>query len=85
MTKKKETLMRDLSVNPENEMDIETAVQKLKERQRRAMLVRDKRMEEFSTFRSKKLACFWIFGGLLLALAFIEFMNVLLNSMATPL
>jgi hypothetical protein len=85
MTKEKKPQMRDLSVNPENEMDIETAVQKLKERHHRAMLIRDKRNEEFSMFRTKKLAGFWLVGGLLLAFAFIEFMNVLLSSMATPL
>lgn len=85
MAKKKTPQMRDLSVNPENEMDIQTAVQKLKERQRRAMLVSGKRNEEFSMFRTKKLAVFWLVGGLLLAFAFIEFMNMLLSSMATPL
>lgn len=74
---KEKPRMRDLSINPENEMNIETAVQKLKERQRRAMLVRDKRMEEFSMFRTKKLTLVWIVGGLLLALGMAWFTNLI--------
>jgi hypothetical protein len=84
MTKEEKPRMQDLTVNPEED-DIQTGVEKLKKRQHRAMLIRDKRNEEFSMFRSKKLAVFWLVGGTLLALAFIEFMNVLLSSMATPL
>jgi len=85
MTKEKKPRMRDLSINPENEMDIEIAVEKLKQKQYRAMLIRDRRNKEFSMIENGwKRLVFWAVGGTLLGLGIMLFVNAILVSAGFP-
>jgi len=77
--------MRDLSINPENEMDIDIAVEKLKQKQYRAMLIRDRRNKEFSMIENGwKRLVFWAVGGTLLGILLFWFVNMILTSAGYP-
>jgi hypothetical protein len=68
MGKKKKPKMQDLTVNPEANVDIDFAVQKKRERERKNQLITNAYNKQFSMLQSKKLGVFWFVGGTLLAI-----------------